>query len=149
MFESDTTVQNDLRGGCPPWATGFTRPVRIKLDRSLRCDVLIIGTGITGALMAQHLASLGHKVTIIDRERAGFGSTAASTAMLQWEIDCPLSELTGFYGFDRAANIYRRSVQAVAGLKALVDDLRLGCTFRPRSSLYLAGGDIAPAFDPM
>ncbi|TCR63461.1 glycine/D-amino acid oxidase-like deaminating enzyme [Bosea sp. BK604] len=91
--------------------------------------------------MAQHLTTLGHKVTIIDRERAGFGSTAASTAMLQWEIDCPLSELTGLYGFDRAANIYRRSLQAVAGLKTLVDELHPGCTFRHRSSLYLAGGE--------
>ncbi|MGH6644774.1 MAG: NAD(P)/FAD-dependent oxidoreductase, partial [Bradyrhizobium sp.] len=89
--------------------------------------------------MAEHLTRLGHKVCVIDRERAGFGSTAASTAMLQWEIDAPLSELTGLYGFERAANIYRRSLQAVSGLKTLVDDLGIRCDFRPRSSLYLAG----------
>lgn len=142
MFDADTTEQDDLRGGRPPWATGFKRPVRAALDRSLHCDVLVIGAGITGALVAQHLTRLGHRVTMIDRERAGFGSTAASTAMLQWEIDCSLSELAGFYGFDRATAIYRRSLQAVAGLRSLVDELDLGCTFRHRSSLYIAGGDI-------
>ncbi|MGO4739196.1 NAD(P)/FAD-dependent oxidoreductase [Bosea sp. 2KB_26] len=140
MFEADTTEQDDLRGGHPPWMAGFRRKVRVTLDRSLQCDVLVIGAGITGALVAQHLTRLGHKVTMIDRERAGFGSTAASTAMLQWEIDCPLGELTAFYGFDRAANIYRRSLQAVSGLKSLVDELALGCAFRHRSSLYIAGG---------
>ncbi len=95
MFDADTTIQSDLRGGSPPWLSGFKRPVRRKLEHSLACDVLVVGAGITGALMAEHLSRLGRKVCLIDRERAGFGSTAASTAMLQWEIDCPLSELTG------------------------------------------------------
>ncbi|MDU0343646.1 NAD(P)/FAD-dependent oxidoreductase [Bosea rubneri] len=145
MFVSDTTVQQDLRGGCPPWLAGFRRPVRAMLKRDLTCDILIVGAGITGALLAQHLTALGHRVCVIDRERAGFGSTTASTAMLQWEIDCPLSELTNFYGFERAANIYRRSHQAVAGLRGLVDDLGLRCAFRHRSSLYLAAGDVGAA----
>ena len=137
-LEAKTTVQEDLRGGCAPWAAGV-RPSRAKLDRSLRCEVLIVGAGITGSLMAEHLTALGHDVCIIDRERPGYGSTAASTAMLQWEIDCPLTELTEFYGFELATDVYRRSLQAVSGLKSLIDDKGLKCVFRPRSSLYLAG----------
>jgi glycine/D-amino acid oxidase-like deaminating enzyme len=138
-FDSETTVQAELRGGSPPWLAGYMRPSRKSLDQSMRCDILVVGAGITGSLMTEHLTSLGHKVCIIDRERPGFGSTAASTAMLQWEIDCPLSELTGFYGFERAANIYQRSLQAVTGLKELVGSLGLNCAFRDRSSLYMAG----------
>jgi glycine/D-amino acid oxidase-like deaminating enzyme len=141
MLDADTTVQSDLRGGTPPWLSGFRRPVRAKLEQSLACDVLIVGAGITGALMAEHLTRLGHGVMMIDRERAGFGSTAASTAMLQWEIDCPLAELTGFYGFERAAQVYRLSLNAVTGLRNLVADLGLGAAFRHRSSLYLAAGE--------
>ncbi|QJP12593.1 FAD-binding oxidoreductase [Starkeya sp. ORNL1] len=144
MFHPDTTVQSDLRGGCPPWLSGFKRPVRRELEHSLACDVLVVGAGITGALMAEHLSRLGREVILIDRERAGFGSTAASTAMLQWEIDCPLSELTGYYGFERAANIYRRSLQAVSGLKTLAEELQPS-GFRQRRSLYLTGGDTGAA----
>ena len=139
MLESETTDQEDLHGGCAPWAAGLKRPRRAKLDRSMRCEVLIVGAGITGSLMAEHLTALGRRVCIIDRERPGFGSTAASTAMLQWEIDCPLTELTDFYGFERAADVYRRSLQAVSGLKSLIDETDLKCVFRHRSSLYLAG----------
>jgi glycine/D-amino acid oxidase-like deaminating enzyme len=119
MPEPDITDQADLRGGTAPWRGGPARPPRPALE-DRRCGVLIVGAGITGALMAEHLTALGHDVCIIDRERPGFGSTAASTSLLQWEIDCPISELTGFYGFERAANLYRHSVRAVAGLKALV-----------------------------
>lgn len=142
MLDPDTTVQEDLHGGCAPWVAGLRRPEGPKLDRSMRCEVLIVGAGITGSLMAEHLSALGRQVCVIDRERPGFGSTSASTAMLQWEIDCPLTELTAFYGFTRAADVYRRSLDAVSGLRSLIDEAGLRCFFRHRSSLYLAGGDV-------
>lgn len=144
MFDADDTVQADLRGGTSPWLAGRRRPLRMPLDRSLRCDVLVVGAGITGALMAEHLTALGRQVCLIDRERAGFGSTAASTAMLQWEIDRSLSELAGFYGFEQAARIYHRSLQAVTGLRTLAEGLGLNCGFRERHSLYLAGPETDP-----
>lgn len=139
LFNFETAAHQDLRGGSAPWLSGRARPNRKTLDQNMRCDILVVGAGITGALIAENLTRIGHKVCIIDRERPGFGSTAASTAMLQWEIDCSLSELTRFYGFDRAANIYHQSLLAVSGLKSLVGTLGLDCAFRDRSSLYLAG----------
>jgi glycine/D-amino acid oxidase-like deaminating enzyme len=141
-FDAETTEQADLRGGRSPWLAGMVQPARPILDRSMRCDVLIVGAGITGSLMAEHLTARGRQVCVIDRERAGFGSTAASTAMLMWEIDRSLADLTRLYGFERAADIYRRSFAAVTGLRALVDRLGRGWAFRPRSSLYLAAGDV-------
>jgi glycine/D-amino acid oxidase-like deaminating enzyme len=92
-------------------------------------------------MVAEHLTSLGREVCLVDRERPGFGSTAASTAMLQWEIDRSLTELTNLYGFERAANIYRQSLHAVTGLKKLIETQHLPCAFRPRRSLYLASGE--------
>lgn len=142
MLEADTTTQSDLRGGRSPWLSGFRKPVRKRLERDLECEVLVIGAGVTGALVAQHLTSRGRKVCLIDRERAGFGSTIASTAMLQWEIDSPLRKLTEFYGFDRASNIYRLSLKAVSGLRALASELH-HFSLRPRSSLYLTAGDVS------
>ncbi len=92
--------------------------------------------------MAEHLSRLGRQVVLIDREQPGFGSTRASTSMLQWEIDSSLSELTGLYGFETAANIYRRSHAAVAGLTDLVAGHRLSCAFQPRPTLYIAAKDV-------
>lgn len=139
------TVQADLHGGRSPWGRGIRPPRNPALSQSIKTDVLVVGGGITGSLAAQYLAARGVDVTVIDREQPGLGSTAASTAMLQWEIDCTLGELTGFYGFDRAATLYQRSVGAVQGLAGLVGALRLDCAFRPRSTLYLAAGDVGPA----
>ncbi|PPQ43888.1 NAD(P)/FAD-dependent oxidoreductase [Rhodopseudomonas palustris] len=141
MDQFRASRQSELRGGVAPWAAGLTRPIRQPLDRNLAVDVLIVGGGITGSMMAEHLARQDRKVCIIDRERPGFGSTAASTAMLEWEIDRSLTELSAFYGFERAADVYQLSHSAVAGLYRLAHSLRLPSALRPRDTVYLAAGD--------
>jgi glycine/D-amino acid oxidase-like deaminating enzyme len=138
MLSPDDT-HDDVRGGRAPWQAAH-HIARAPLDKDRRCEVLVVGAGITGALMAQQLVEQGHDVCVIDRERPGLGSTAASTAMLLWEIDKPLATLTAVYGFEHATRVYRQSLAAVAGLKELVATHRLSCAFRPRSSLYLAAG---------
>jgi glycine/D-amino acid oxidase-like deaminating enzyme len=114
------------------------RPPAIK--GGSRCDVLVIGAGITGALVAERLTREGREVVLVDRERPGEGSTLASTAMLLWEIDHPLGELTELYGFERATRCYHASLSAARGLKRLVAQLRLQCRMRDRQALYLAAG---------
>lgn len=118
------------------------QPVRPSVDRDFRCEILVVGAGVTGSLAAEHLASQGHEVCIIDRQRPGLGSTTASTAMLLWEIDSSLSDLTAMYGFERAANAYRRSFSAVSGLAELVNTHQLACGMRHKRSLYLAAGKV-------
>lgn len=115
------------------------------MRESFKCDVLIVGAGITGAMTAESLTRRGHEVVIIDRETPGHGSTGASTAMLLWEIDRRLSELTDIYGFERAARCYTASLKAVQGLLALAHHHRISCNVRDRLSLYLATGDSAAA----
>ena len=138
MDPSPDKTHEDLRGGYPPWHQQKRPLTRSVVSADMRCDVLVVGAGITGSFMAEHLSALGHEVCVLDRERPGLGSTAASTAMLLWEIDAPLMKLTQLYGFERAAGIYRHSLRAVAGLKELVEAYDLRCGLRARSSIYLA-----------
>lgn len=142
MLDPETTRHADLRSGAGPWRVGGLRPAGRPLERDMRCDVVIVGGGITGALAAEHMTALGLDTVLIDREREGFGSTAASTAMLQWEIDLPLRELSALYGFACAAEIYQRSFEAVEGLHRLVATLALPCGFAPRRTVYLAAGEV-------
>lgn len=108
---------------------------------SFRCEILIVGAGITGALAAEALTRQGHDVVLIDREQPGRGSTLASTAMLLWEIDQPLNKLTQLYGLEHAARCYHASLAAVTGLQSLVAQHALPCCMRAKPSLYLAAED--------
>lgn len=143
-FDFTETSHSDLVSGRSPWGGEARRPQSQPFDDSFKVDVAIVGGGITGALTAQVLTAMGLSVCVIDRERPGLGSTSASTAMLEWEIDAPLGELAGYYGFERAAAIYRRSHAAVSGLATLMASLRVDCAFRPRPTLYIAGEEQAP-----
>ncbi|MGH8106738.1 MAG: FAD-dependent oxidoreductase [Arenimonas sp.] len=67
-----------------------------RLQNGLPCDVLVVGAGISGALIGDHLASSGMGICVIDSREAGWGSTSASTALLQYEIDIELQELVAF-----------------------------------------------------
>jgi glycine/D-amino acid oxidase-like deaminating enzyme len=140
IIEPDQTEQADLRGGCSPWFAASPRPPRHEVDENFKCDVLIVGAGITGSLVAERLTRQGLDVVIIDREIPGRGSTAASTSMLLWEIDRPLIMLAELYGLERAARAYGASLRAVHGLQALVAMLGISCELHRRKSIYLATG---------
>lgn len=135
----DTINQDALVSGQSPWGGRMQRPRHQPLADSIKVDVAVIGGGITGALAAEHLSLQGHSVCVIEREQAGLGSTHASTAMLQWEIDSPMSDLSRYYGFDKAAGIYRRSRAAAAGLSGLITAHNIACNYAPRSTLCLVG----------
>jgi len=136
--EFNPESQDALRSGASPWGRGARGPAYEPLRQSYKTDALVIGGGITGALAAEHLTARGLSVIVIDKEEPGLGSTAASTAMLQWEIDSTLTELEHYYGFERAAGMYRRSAASVSGLAKLIAAHALPCAFQPRQTLYLA-----------
>jgi glycine/D-amino acid oxidase-like deaminating enzyme len=129
----------DLRGGQSLWMKldrqSLNRP---KLENSIRCDVLIVGSGISGALIAYHLAERGLDVVVVDRRNIASGSTPASTALVQYDIDTPLVELRQKLGRKHADAAYKRSRKAVSDLAALITRLGLDCGLASRSSLFLA-----------
>jgi glycine/D-amino acid oxidase-like deaminating enzyme len=67
------------------------------------------------------------------------GSTPASTALLQSELDMPLGELAQKIGKEAAARVWWRSAQAVDALIARISDRAIKCDLRQRSTLYLPG----------
>ena len=140
IFKNEDIEQDDLRSPRAPWAVLPPPPIEPIAD-SFRCEVLVIGAGITGALVAERLTRQGRQVVIIDRELPSLGSTVASTAMLLWEIDRPLFELAQLYGFEKAVRCYRASHHAAQGFLALVAHQGIACQMRPRLSLYLAVDD--------
>ncbi|MEO6690460.1 MAG: FAD-dependent oxidoreductase [Dokdonella sp.] len=128
----------DLKSGYPFWVVknGLLNNFPV-LDDDLECDVLVVGAGITGALIAWHLQRDGHNVCVIDRREAGWGSTAASTALLQYEIDTEMQDLASRYGVDDAVLAYRACADAIPKLQRIARKFR-GISFQPMRSLYYA-----------
>jgi glycine/D-amino acid oxidase-like deaminating enzyme len=129
----------DLLSCCPWWPLKDGLPAAFPpLERDTSCEVAVVGAGITGALMAWHLAEAGIDTVVVDRREAAHGSTAGSTAMLQYEIDIPLEKLARRLGLARARRAYRDCLHAVHGLRRLAKALHLDCGFESKGSLLLA-----------
>ena len=134
------TEARDLRTGASVWeAGGAPRPLAARPMRDMVVDVAVIGGGVTGALVADAMLQAGRGVAAFDRRGFVQGSTAASTALLQFEIDQPLTLLSERIGAAKAARAWWRSAQAVEHLRTRVEDLRLHCGFRSRDAAYLPG----------
>src|ERR1041385_5612780 len=88
------------------------------LTRDTSGDVLIVGAGITGAMIADALVDTQLDTLVVDRRQPGHGSTVASTALVAYEIDMPLIELQEKIGKRDAVRAWRRSRLAVANLES-------------------------------
>ncbi|MCC3159112.1 FAD-binding oxidoreductase [Hymenobacter sp. 15J16-1T3B] len=128
-----------LTTGQPFWLTeqGLVRyPV---LADDLSCDVAIIGGGITGAFLGYYLTRAGLRAAVLEGRYVGGGSTSASTAMCQYELDEDLIDLRDKLGVQRANDAYLANVYAVHELGRLCrEELPDACRFEDCRSFYLA-----------
>ena len=128
----------DLKSGYPYWAVknGLMQAFP-PLQADLRCEVAIIGGGITGALIADELAAHGHEVAVIEQRDVGWGSSSASTALLQYEIDTHMIDLAKRYGEADAVLAYGKCAEALGLLQDKARDIR-DVDFGWMDSLYYA-----------
>lgn len=127
----------DLRSGRPFWPLrqglgGIYPP----LSRPVDCDVVVIGSGITGALIAWKLVEAGLSTIVIDRRDCSMGSTAASTAIIQYEIDTSLVELAQLIGESEAVQSYDACRQAISTLATIDAQIGNRGGLRNRRSIY-------------
>jgi glycine/D-amino acid oxidase-like deaminating enzyme len=108
------------------------------LQNDVRCDVVIVGAGVSGALAAQALAKAGLDTVVLDRREVAHGSTSGSTSLLQYELDEPLHRLAKRWGREKAERCYRRCREAIEDVAAAARAARVECGFSRRASLLLA-----------
>lgn len=108
------------------------------LNADLRTEIIIIGAGISGALVANQLCQAGYNVVIVDRRHAGMGSTAASTSLLQYEIDKPLHQLIDLIGKKDAVKSYQLCRKAIFDIKKVCEQLKEPDLFALKPSFQFA-----------
>lgn len=129
----------DLRSGLTVWRRIHGRPRLYQpLQHDISCEVVIIGGGVTGALIAHELTECGVNCVMIDKGDIGGGSTSASTALLLYELDTSLGDLAAQIGESDAAACYRACLESIADIGQLVSRLGSACGYAPKTSYYLA-----------
>lgn len=129
--------RRDLRGGSVCWdQPDYRRPADLLPAAT---DILIVGAGVMGAMIADRLTETGRDVTLIDRRAPARGSTAGSTALVMWAADVPLTHLARSIGLDRAVARWRAVHDAATGLRERLARGDIDCDLIDRPELYLDG----------
>ena len=112
----------------------------IKNNITENSDVLVVGSGMSGALAAYELAKNGYKVTLIEQNRIASGSTSANTGLIQYMSDQGVKSFTDQIGSQKAIKFYNQSKEAVADLIKIDEEIvKLNQeTFKQSDSLILA-----------
>lgn len=127
-----------LHSGAPWWLVADGLPLWQAGPADGKVDVAIIGAGVTGALLGDLLAREGRQVLLIDRRTPATGSTAASTGLLQYEIDVELQDLVELVGERDAVRAYELCSAAIHEVDRLASGLDVNCGFARYPSAYVA-----------
>jgi glycine/D-amino acid oxidase-like deaminating enzyme len=127
-----------LRLGTSYWLDRATRVPRARpaLHRNLEADVAVVGGGVTGCAVAYFLAQSGAKVVLLEANRIGRGSTAASTALLMQEPDTDFRDLAARYGAKATRHIWSAGRAAVTDLRRTLQALHIDVRAHALPSVY-------------
>ncbi|TGN28034.1 NAD(P)/FAD-dependent oxidoreductase [Empedobacter tilapiae] len=129
----------DLHSGLPFWIVkneffDLYNPLR----KNYKIDVAIIGSGITGALVAHELCEAGIECALIDKRTISTGSSAASTAQLQYEIDTPLSKLINIVPEKIAIDSYFNCLESITDIENIFKKTKIDADFLRVPTVLLA-----------
>lgn len=108
------------------------------LRENLETEILIVGGGITGSLIAHKRMADDYRTALIDKREIAHASTSAATSTLQYEIDVPLYELTDQIGKEGGVANYRGCFDAIDTQGQISKSVHSTCGFKKKDSLYFA-----------
>ena len=108
------------------------------LQEDIKCDVAVIGAGITGALISHTLHKAGYNTVVIDKRDVAAGSTSATTSMLQYEIDTPMIDLAQMVGEEGAVICYKAGIESLYTIEELVRKENIDGGFSLNKSLQVS-----------
>lgn len=136
-FLCNLNKKMDLHSGLPYWILKSSLDNTFNpLEKNISIDVTIIGSGITGALVAHELCEAGISCAVIDKRTLATGSSAASTAQLQYEIDTPLHQLIKKVGEQNAIKAFEYCLQSITDIENILKKTNVDAEFERIPTIY-------------
>jgi glycine/D-amino acid oxidase-like deaminating enzyme len=112
-----------------------------ELTTAVTCDVLIIGGGMSGSIMARILADYQIDTVLIEKDTIASGSTSVNNGLLQFSNDAMLIDLIDRIGKEKAVYFYKLCLKAIDELDKYNATLKENTDFKRTESLYFASNE--------
>lgn len=100
------------------------------LKGEVRCDVCVIGGGLTGLSAAIELAERGYEVVVLEGRRIGWGASGRSGGQVIPGYACEISKIAQLTSLADARRLWQMSLEAVALLRERVERHGIQCDWR-------------------
>ena len=110
------------------------------LQENKKCDVLIIGGGMSGVSAAAAFMGKGLSVVLLEKNVLGGSSSGRSAGFLTPDSELELSQLVRRYGLKGAREIWEVPVKGIDLIKQYVTNYHIKCDFRVQDSLFMGIG---------
>ena len=127
----------ELHSGELFWDMTIENPKYLNIGEDLECDVLVIGGGMSGALISNSLIKTGLDVVVVDKRTPGYGSSDGNTGIIQYNSDKSLDIMIEDFGEKWAVDFYKFSLLAMEELDKIVKSLGVDVGYKEKNSLLL------------
>lgn len=100
------------------------------LTEDIECDVLVVGGGVTGAIMGHYLTKSNINTVIIEKSRVGHCSTSITTSLLQYELDSNARELKANLSEENIVKAYDLGLFAIDEIDKMIKEIGNDCYYK-------------------
>lgn len=122
------------------WATDAALPSFNVLEKDIKTDVLVIGGGMTGLLVARLCRDAGFDVTVLEAGRICRGQTGGTTAKITTGHGFCYTDIAKRFGKDGARLFFEANHMALERLVSMAEQVR--CCLEKKDMVLYEKGDI-------
>jgi gamma-glutamylputrescine oxidase len=111
------------------------------LNKDIKCDVLIVGGGMSGISAAVEFLKKGLHVVMIEKNIIGGSSTGKSAGFLTPDSELELHQLVRRYGIDAAREIWDAPCRGIDRIVNAIKKNEIQCGLAEQDSLFLGIGN--------
>ncbi len=113
------------------------------LQGDMKCDVVVIGGGMSGLSAAQAFCKLGLSVILLEKNYCGSGATGKSTGFITPDSEIPLDDFEKTYGFENAKRMWELGNSGVEFIRDNIKKFDINCLYQELDSVVLANSERA------
>ncbi len=106
------------------------------LSNNEKCDVVVIGGGLSGCLTAYYLSAYNISTVLLEKNLIAQGNVSAGIGILEASPDLEFDKLSRFTGKKNALLIHKLCEKAVDDIEYILDSINFSHIFDKKETLY-------------
>ena len=109
------------------------------LTDDIKTEVIIIGGGVTGAILSYYFSKKNIDTVILEKGRVAHGSTGITTALLQYELDSNFNEVKKYLKDENIIRAYKLGLKALDEIDNIIKENGNECDYEKKDTLLYTG----------